>query len=136
MHNDRTQIVERLADLAYALDTREWAAVGGFFTEAGMAYGDTGRENIVAGIRAHLGGCGPSQHLLGNYRVELDGDQAESRTYVRVYHQGAGDYATLSFECFGQYTDQWVRSAEGWQIHSRVFDVTFTLGDRRTLQPD
>ena len=138
MTTDRDQIIERLSDVASALDTRDWHALGELFTESATGYGSTGRQEIITGVRQHLGGCGPSQHLLGNHRVELAGDDedhARSRTYVRVDHAGTGEQAGLSYECFGEYTDEWTRTSEGWQINSRVLRVDFTLGDRRTLQP-
>ncbi|KAA0917188.1 nuclear transport factor 2 family protein [Dietzia sp. ANT_WB102] len=132
------QIVERLADVATALDTRDWDGLGALFTEFATGYGATGREAIVERVRDHLGGCGPSQHLLGNHRVELDldgdPDRARSRTYGRVLHRGAGDLAGLTYECIGEYTDQWTRTSEGWQISSRWFELSFDLGDARVLR--
>src|SRR5699024_3154972 len=84
--------------------------------------------------------CGPSQHLLGNHRVELAvagaDDLARSRTYARVMHVGAGDLAELSYECYGEYTDTWTRTPEGWRIRSREFHVGFDRGDRRVLRPE
>lgn len=139
MTSDRNQITGRLADVASALDTRDWDALGALFTESATAYGASGREAIVARVRDHLGGCGPSQHLLGNHRVEIvvDGrdDLARSRTYARVMHVGAGEAAGLTYECFGEYTDLWTLTSEGWRIHSRNFHVSFDLGDHRVLQP-
>lgn len=46
-----------------------------------------------------------------------------------------GEQTGLSYECFGEYTDEWTRTSEGWRINSRVLRVSFDLGDRRTLQP-
>ena len=65
MSSDRDQIIERLADIATALDTRDWDGLGELFTESATGYGAAGREQIVRTVRDHLGGCGPSQHLLG-----------------------------------------------------------------------
>lgn len=139
MTSDRNQITELLADVASALDTRDWDALGALFTESGTGYGASGREEIVARVRDHLGGCGPSQHLLGNHRVQLaidgDEDRARSLTYARVLHLGAGDHAGKSYECFGEYSDLWTRTSQGWRIHSRRFHVTIELGDRGILQP-
>ncbi|AWH95091.1 MULTISPECIES: nuclear transport factor 2 family protein [Dietzia] len=139
MTSDRDQILERLADVATALDTRDWDGLGALFTESATGYGASGREAIVAIVRQHLGGCGPSQHLLGNHRVQLalDGneDRARSLTYARVLHLGAGDQSGLTYECFGEYSDLWSRTAEGWRIASRRFHITFDRGDFRTLQP-
>lgn len=138
MTSTRDEIVERLADVATALDTRDWDGLGALFTESATGYGATGREAIVERVRDHLGGCGPSQHLLGNHRVETspdgDPDRARSRTYGRVLHLGAGDLAGLTYECFGEYTDEWTRTDRGWQITSRWFDVGFDLGDARVLR--
>ncbi|WP_010542211.1 nuclear transport factor 2 family protein [Dietzia alimentaria] len=139
MMGDRDQIIERLADVATALDAREWTALGQLFTESATGYGATGRDAIVDRVKAHLGGCGPSQHLLGNHRVELDldgdPDCARSRTYGRVLHLGADDLAGLTYECCGEYTDLWTRAGAGWQISSRWFEVSFDLGDARVLRP-
>ncbi|OAH41727.1 DUF4440 domain-containing protein [Dietzia cinnamea] len=138
MTTDRDQIIERLADVASALDTRDWDALGALFTETATGYGARGREAVVEQVRDHLGGCGPSQHLLGNHRVELghegDPDRARSLTYARVLHLGADDLAGRSWECFGEYSDLWERTGEGWRITSRRFDVRFDLGDPSVLR--
>ena len=139
MMSDRDQILERLAEVATALDTREWTALGELFTESASGYGAAGRDAIVSRVRDHLGGCGPSQHLLGNQRVELDldgnPDRARSRAYGRVLHLGADDLAGLIYECCGEYTDLWTRTDAGWRISSRWFDMRFDLGDDRVLRP-
>ena len=140
MNSSRDQIVERLADVATALDTRDWAMLGEMFTESATGYGATGREAIVGHARDHLGGCGPSQHLLGNHRVELDHDgdpdRARSRTYGRIMHLGADDHAGLTYEVFGEYTDLWTRTDAVWRISSRRLDVSIVLGDARVLRRD
>lgn len=132
---DREQIIERLAELAAALDRRDWAAIGAMFTEDATGYGRTGRAEIVAVVRRYLGGCGPSQHLLGNHRVRIDGDRARSLTYARVMHLGAGPMEGRHYECFGEYDDRWVRTAGGWLLTSRTFQITMQFGDFGVLRP-
>ncbi|MFI0357552.1 nuclear transport factor 2 family protein [Actinomadura sp. 9N407] len=131
----REEIVHGLCAAATALDTRDWDALGAAFTPDATGYGASGRDAIVAQVRRHLGGCGPSQHLLGNHRVEVDGDQARSLTYGRVMHLGKGPTEGLTYECFGEYEDHWTRTGEGWLITSRTFRVTIELGDRSVLRP-
>ena len=133
--DDRTAIAERLADVATALDTRDWPALGAAFTDDASAYGADGRGAIVARVRAHLGGCGPSQHLLGNLRVLLDGDTASSRAYARVHHVGADESAGAFYECLGEYSDTWARTPAGWQLTGRRFVISVELGDRSVLRP-
>ncbi|WP_342661099.1 Uncharacterized protein Rruber_02119 [Rhodococcus ruber] len=135
MTHDREQIVERLAELASALDRRDWAGLGAAFTDSATGYGAAGRDGIVAVVRAHLGGCGPSQHLLGNHRIEVDGDRARSLTYARVHHVGAGPAVGASYECFGEYDDRWVRTRDGWRLTSRTFTISHDLGDFGVLRP-
>jgi hypothetical protein len=105
------------------------------FTVDACAYGANGRDAVVAFVRRFLGGCGPSQHLLGNHTVEVEGDTARSVCKARVFHVGAGDKSRQSYECFGNYVDDLVRTERGWRIAKREFEVTIALGDTSVLQP-
>lgn len=133
--DDCRAIFERLCELALAFDQRDWAAVGALFSSDATAYGIGGRTEIVAGARSKLGGCGPSQHLLGNQRIEVRGDQASSRVYVRAFHKGKGERSLMTFEVLGEYQDTWLRTPEGWQITGRTFDVFGTSGDGSVMRP-
>lgn len=132
---DRLAVETALYLIAAALDEKNWDALSEAFTPDATGYGRHGRAAIVTQVRAHLGGFGPSQHLLGNVRVEVHGDSARSSAYARVHHQGAGTQAGNVFECMGRYTDHWQRSGEGWLLTSRSFDVTATVGEWAVLQP-
>lgn len=130
------RLVERgLYELAAALDGRDWAALGERFTPDATGYGKKGRAEIVAQVRRHLGGCGPSQHLLGNVRVTVDGDRARSLAYARVHHRGAGEHNEKFYECLGEYDDSWLRTPEGWRVTHRWFQIQIESGDRAVLRP-
>jgi hypothetical protein len=134
--DDRHRIIEQLNLLAYAFDHREWELVKSVMTPDVDAYGFTGVDDVIdQSLRRHLGGCGPSQHLLGNYQVEVTGDRARTVTKARVFHQGLGERAGKSFECFGEYHDRWTRTSDGWRMTGRRFDVGIVLGDFDVLQP-
>ena len=135
MSSDHDQIVEALAQVAAALDSRDWGAVRSWFTPDTHAYGARGQDALIAQLEAHLGGVGPTQHLLGNHRVSIDGDTARSLTYGRIHHVGAGSMAGAFYECLGEYDDHWVRTAAGWQISRRWFDIRIELGDPAALRP-
>ncbi|HEV8297767.1 MAG TPA: nuclear transport factor 2 family protein [Acidimicrobiales bacterium] len=133
---DWLAIVTALNRLGEIFDRREWHAVGEVIAADAVCYGVRGRDAIVsANLRHHLGGCRPSQHLLGNYMVMIDGDSARSRTKVRAFHQGAGDRAHLTFESIGVYHDTWSRTATGWLLVERVFQVDTNIGDFSALAP-
>ena len=134
--DDRHQIIETLNLLAYLLDHREWGRLDEVMTPDVEAYDEVGLPAVRDDkLRALLGGCGPSQHLLGNYQVVVDGAAARSVCRVRVYHQGAGARSDLFFEVFGEYHDDWVRTPDGWRMARRRLDTTIVRGDFETLQP-
>lgn len=136
IHDDWHAIVAGLNRLAAIFDAREWDRVGEVLADDATAYGAEGLDAIVTtNLRQFLGGCGPSQHLLGNYEVEVDGDRAVSHTKARVFHQGAGERADRTWECFGVYHDTWARTPAGWRLTERVFDVHAAVGDFEVLQP-
>jgi hypothetical protein len=136
---ERQAIVDVLNAYATCLDTRDWLGLNNVFhRQATGIYATTlaGRAAIVDSIRSFLGGCGPSQHLLGNYQISIDGDHAESATKARVLHVGAGERAGLvPYEAIGVYRDRHLRTADGWRIIHRHFDVDISIGDITILQP-
>ncbi len=132
---ERDQLVERLADFATALDTRDWDWIRSVYTAAAHAYGkDGGPDAIVSHMRSYLDGVGPTQHLLGNHRVEVDADRARTLTYVRVHHVGAGPMEGSFYECMGEYDDRWVRDGDSWLLDRRSFEIRIGLGDFAVLR--
>ena len=136
---DRAAIVEALDAYAEALDTRRWEVLERIFVpEIEFDFGRgaiQGRDAVAAMIQGHLGGCGPTQHLLGNYRVRLDGDTATTAVYIRAFHIGIGETEGLTYEMFGEYRDQFRRVPEGWRSFRREGEVFFELGSRDVLRP-
>jgi hypothetical protein len=136
IRDDRVAIIESLAELAASFDHRDWDASRALMCSDVEAYGHSGVDAVIDNnLRAHLGGCGPSQHLLGNHRIAIDGAEATSVTYARVFHQGIGEHSGKSFECFGEYHDTWKRRDSVWLLASRRFEIGIVLGDFEVLQP-
>jgi hypothetical protein len=135
MSIDRDEIVEALAEIAAALDARDWGTVRARFTADTHAYGVHGQDALVEQLQAHLGGVGATQHLLGNHRVSVNGDSARSFTYGRIHHVGAGPMDGSSYECMGEYDDEWVRTSAGWRICRRWFEIRIELGYVAVLRP-
>lgn len=134
LHAAKDELAETLHRLQKAIDTRDWDTVRATFTDDASGYGATGLENTIAKMRAHLDGVGPTQHLLGNLRIELTDEGARTLAYARVHHVGAGPMAGSFFECMGEYDDRWVPTAGGWRLRSRSFDMQITLGDFAVLR--
>ena len=138
--SDWTAIVDVLNRYATALDERRWELLDEVFHENChmdfVAWQADSRREAVAHIRSFLGGCGPSQHLLGNYEIEISGDEATSRVYVRAFHLGRDERQRTSYEMGGEYRDRLERGAEGWRIVERLGRARWQQGDPSILGPD
>jgi 3-phenylpropionate/cinnamic acid dioxygenase small subunit len=136
---DRIAVVDLLTRYATALDHRDWALLDQIFTaDAEGRYGGpplVGCEALRRMIRGMLDGCGPTQHLLGNFIIELAGDEAHSVCSVRAFHAGIGAAAGHTYEVFGEYRDALVRLPQGWRVARRSMWVSQEIGSREVLGP-
>lgn len=130
-----------LCRFAEAMDRRDWAmlddvllidATGDF----GEGFQPRGRPALIELFQHFLGRCGPTQHLIGNLVVEITGERASSRCYVRDMHQGAGARAALTFSSPGIYDDQWILTPEGWRIAHRSKTNLMMIGSIAALGAD
>lgn len=137
--DDRSAIIAALDRYAECLDQRDWSGLADVFTEDVdfdfQVWTASDLATATGHIRSFLDGCGPSQHLLGNYRIELAEDRASSRCYGRVMHFGKGAHEGKTFESWMDYADEWVRTAAGWRSCKRVARSPMQLGDPSLLGP-
>lgn len=146
LERELQQVLSRYAQLC---DEREWGLMDQVFSASATAqYGLRTLPDPAAILRMlqnHLGGCGPTQHLLANLVVDVDtpeGDDLEeetkvvsSRIAVRASHRGAGEQAAQTYECMGYYHDRWTHTPAGWRIAHRKMVVGFEFGSRSVLAP-
>ena len=110
---------------ARAMDERDWAAMSEILAEDAQGDFGTGRLQgsaaIVEMIRGFLDSCGPTQHLVGNVVIDVDGDAATSRAYIHDVHLSSGADPATRFYTLGDYRDTWRRRADGsWCLTERV----------------
>jgi 3-phenylpropionate/cinnamic acid dioxygenase small subunit len=138
--------IERvLIAYATAVDTRNWIGFDEIFDVAARAvYGNDprsqfvceDREAIRAMCRKNLDGCGPTQHLLTNFRIDVAGDRASSICSVQAGHFGRGEARQARYELWGEYRDEWVKGPAGWRITQRQLHVIRDFGEQgRVLGP-
>lgn len=125
---------------ARGCDTRDWALFDEVFTEdVSVNYGGEfeleGRAGVVEMIRSMLGGCGPTQHLLGNFDIAVHGEQACSACYVRAAHAGLGSESEVYYEVWAEYRDALRLTERGWRIFERHMVVHKEVGSRAILRP-
>jgi ketosteroid isomerase-like protein len=132
---DRAAIAELAARYASALDTHDWPALAGLFTEdATWEYPSAhlrhvGPSAIVAAIREPLERLDGTQHLVGNQIVVLDGDSAEHQCYTQAQHVRAGAVGGNLFTSGVRYVDRLRRDSDGWRFHRRVLKSMWRSGN-------
>ena len=134
---DERAIQQGLFRYAACMDMRDWAGLDSVLAaDATADFGIgpiAGRDEIVRFTRSFLDDCGPTQHLLGNIFIEVDGDRATSRAYVADLHLGTGTQSQTSYRTLGLYMDRWACTPDGWRITERIKDNRGHLGDMSVL---
>ena len=139
MADDRSQIIDTVVGYATAADTRDWSLLDDVFIPD--CVGDFGpfqlrdRDGIRAMMSSMLDGCGPTQHLLGNYRIAIDGDRATCTSAIRAFHAAKDPGTPQTYELFGEYRDDLIRTPAGWRIAKRSMRVFHELGTQDILGP-
>ena len=129
---DRGAITEGLYRYAYGIDDRDFDAVRAVFDpDAHLDYTASGgpagpRDQVVDWIEHGLSLVGPTQHVVTNPLVELDGDAATSRCHLVNPLLSPEEPASTVVLIGGEYRDRWARTDGGWRIVDRVHLVTWT----------
>lgn len=136
---DRQEIIDVAVRYTWALDTRDWAMLRTCFVPDAVAlYGRPGRregiESIEAACRAALGPLDASQHIVSNFDVRIDGDHATHRCYVQAQHVRAAADGGANFIIAGSYSDDLVRTEDGWRITRRELKQLWTDGNPAVLR--
>jgi hypothetical protein len=122
---DERDVQRALTLFARAMDDRDWTAMADILAVDAEGDFGTGRlygsAAIIELIRGYLDNCGPTQHLLGNVVIDVDGDKAVTRAYVRDVHLRSDADPSARFYTLGDYKDTWLRQADGtWCLTERV----------------
>lgn len=119
---------------ATALDERDWPSLSHVFAPEAIADYQgigvfNGRPDVVGVVADFLGKCGPTQHMISNVRIEIEGERARSCCYLQAIHAGMGRYAGQTMTVWGEYCDQLELRPEGWLIVRRTLVVKHVAGD-------
>ncbi|ABH00023.1 conserved hypothetical protein (plasmid) [Rhodococcus jostii RHA1] len=132
-NRDEREIYRNIVRIARAMDDRDWSVIEDIsIPEATGEFGNgelTSAAEIITMLRSFLDECGPTQHLIGNVLIEVDGDNATSRAYVADIHLGTGELEGEYFRTLADYHDSWLRTADGWKLTRRQKFHTGTLGN-------
>ncbi len=121
---DRQDIGDALLRYATGIDRRDWPLFRSIFTEdCEVDYGEIGAwkgaEAVTDFMQQAHALAGHTMHRLTNQVIDVDGDSAQARTYVDALIM-LGDNSS-GVNAAGFYDDEFVRTAQGWQIARRRF---------------
>jgi 3-phenylpropionate/cinnamic acid dioxygenase small subunit len=133
---DRLAIQALLVRYAWAIDTKDWAALDTvFLADAWLDYssnpgGAAGHyPEIRAWLETSLAPFPVTQHLVTNIDPTIDGDRATCRTMVYNPMGAATREGPLHFFFLGgRYDDELVRTPDGWRIAKRVESLLWFQG--------
>ena len=139
--NDWTGVTESMARYGRAIDTRNYALFSTCFTEdAVIRYSRSFADDIhgpgaLADYLDHaVGPLTATQHLFGNFEVEIDGPNASFRCYVQAQHVLLGTPGGHLFTVGGRYANTAMRGNDGlWRMTLLDFEPTWTGGNHDVL---
>src|ERR1700751_4215010 len=122
---DERDIQRALTLFARAMADRDFTAMAEILADDAEGDFGTGRLRgsaaIIELIRGYLDNCGPTQHLLGNVVIDVDGNTAVSRAYIRDVHLRSDADPSARFYTLGDYKDTWQRRTDGtWCLTERI----------------
>ncbi len=121
---DRQDISEVLLRYATGIDRRDWPLFRTVFTDdCQLDYGEvgawTGGDAVTEFMEQAHAMAGHTMHRLTNQVITVDGDKAQSRTYVDALIMMGESNSGVN--AAGFYDDELVRTADGWRVASRQF---------------
>jgi hypothetical protein len=140
---DKLSIEDNLITYAVSLDKRDWKELESLFDknasaeygsqELGLHYKCTSRQEIIKMCEDNLNGCGPTQHLFGNFRININGNIASSTCSAHIGHVGKEPNQKKYWEIWAEYHDCWTKKDGKWRINARRMIVTQEFGDSEKI---
>ncbi len=140
--DDLAEITQLLYRYARAIDARDWKALERVFTpDARIHYAvERGAElrfpDLAPWLARALTIFKATQHVITNPLIELAGDRARATSYLTGTHVQVrrADGAQVLTTEGSTYTDELVRTPEGWRISARKLERIWV--DGQYLGPD
>lgn len=115
---------------ASGVDKRDMELVASCFTPDvdASAWGFTDRDSLIQFISG-VAVFHTTMHMMGNQFIDIDGDTASMTSYAMLTHHGDQDDGSV-WELNlsrNRYTEDLIRSDDGWVIHKRGGEPKYTI---------
>jgi SnoaL-like domain len=136
---DHQAVTETIYKYAYGIDTKDFALYRSIFADdvaidftsyrPGRPAATVPADEWVSSVIPLFTGLAASQHSMSNPLVEVTGDRAVCRMYVRAAHALEHGNDDAWFTLGGYYRDTLVRTLDGWRIDGVTLTVLWRRGD-------
>lgn len=100
--------------------------------DCGLMQGDV--DAFVTFAQGLLATMDATHHLLGQVRIEIDGDRARGECYFQAWHRATGeDGSVRDLFISGRYVDDYARRDGAWRIAARTLVTDWVKDDPGTL---
>jgi hypothetical protein len=141
---DREEIQETVYKYATGIDTRDFELYRSIFTdEVEIDFSSYSPEMggamtmpadaWVAGLKGLFPGLDGTQHSMSNPRITIDGDKATCIVYMQAEHFLANSEGDNSHAIGGYYTDQLVRTEDGWKVCAVKLTILWQRGNKAVM---
>ena len=123
---------------AQSIDTRDWTQLRSIFTDeismdftsySGGSPATLAADDWVEGLKPLFTGLSATQHVMTNPLIEVDGEQATQRMYMKAEHFYQEDGGMSEFAIGGYYDDQLIYADRRWLICGVTLTVLWRRGD-------
>ncbi len=122
---DREEIIQNQIKYAWCIDTLDFDTFKTCFAD-NFIYDFSHRDPTMVGpctpdeiaerfgkiVRGYVG----THHLMSNFKVDINGDKAMCRCYLKGLHYLPNLNGDSWSECFSYYTNEYARTEKGWRI--------------------
>ena len=139
---DERSINHTMVNFGHSLDARDWAAHAACFTDpVNINFSSfTGREEVRVGaalwaqFAALLLSTAPSHHILGNFKIAIDGDRAAAKVYMISSLWTETELGRVANRQYGWYDVRFERKGAEWKISRLKHDFQGVEGNAAALE--
>lgn len=140
---DESDLRDLIHRYAYGLDHQDWDLWRSVFTEevifdmsdfSGVPSPDP--VPIIAPIKSMtrmFAELECTQHFMGSHRYDINGDKATITAHMRAEHWLTNDLGGDKYTMFGTYTDECIRTEEGWKVWSVTLRMMRQEGNKYVM---
>jgi hypothetical protein len=140
--DDYNAIVRRRFEYALGIDTRDWELLRSIFTDeiemdfssySGQPGAKLRADDWINGCKVLFTGLDATQHVMTNPIVDVDGDRAQLRMYMKAEHFLQNDSGSDDFALGGYYQDRLIKTDGEWKIEAVTLTILWNRGNRHIM---